>query len=291
MSYKDLYNLIKKNINFISIVTIFFATTSTAVSLFLKEEFRSYALMAVAQEPLQEGSNQQNPFGGLSGLISLNNSNQDRAELAKEIILSRTFFLDLVSDKENLKNLLAIDYYDKRSEREVYNPDIYNSESELWYNQTKNLGKKQYFDAYEIYIDNIDVELKTNNQFVSIIFTSYSPNFSYQMIQSIVSNLNETVRKSDLKEAENALKYLENELKNSENIEVRESLSKIIESQLKTKMIAYLKDDYVLEYIDYPYIPEKRSFPSRGIIVVFSTIFGFLLSVGVIIFRRYLEDL
>ena len=70
-------------------------------------------------------------------------------------------------------------------------------------------------------------------------------------------------------------------------VDIRESIHKLIEVQLETQMLAKINEDYILVEIDPPFIPEKKSKPSRAPIVFFATMLGGLLSVIIVLARHF----
>ena len=49
------------------------------------------------------------------------------------------------------------------------------------------------------------------------------------------------------------------------------SISELLKDQLQNLMFTESKKDYIFSYIDSPYVPEKKSKPSRALICIFST--------------------
>ena len=70
--------------------------------------------------------------------------------------------------------------------------------------------------------------------------------------------------------------------------DVRKSMNKIIENQLKIQMLSNIKSDYLLSIIDTPYIPEVKSAPSRSIITITGSLIGFLMICSLIILNKYI---
>ena len=59
---------------------------------------------------------------------------------------------------------------------------------------------------------------------------------------------------------------------------LRTTINALISKQLNEKMMASIKDDYLLSIIDPPIAPEIKSSPKRAIICILITIFGGLVS-------------
>ena len=75
-----------------------------------------------------------------------------------------------------------------------------------------------------------------------------------------------------------ALEYYYKQLKETSQVEVRQSINTLIEMQLKKKMMANVKEDYLLEVLDKPFVPEEKSSPVRTLIVLYGILAGFILS-------------
>ena len=71
--------------------------------------------------------------------------------------------------------------------------------------------------------------------------------------------------------------------------EVRKSMSQVIESQLKTQMFANIRQNYAIDPLDTPYVPELRSSPQRTKIVILGALLGLLISIVFVIGRHYVN--
>jgi len=59
---------------------------------------------------------------------------------------------------------------------------------------------------------------------------------------------------------------------------------------LRTLVLSNIKTDYVLEYIDSPYVPISPSIPARRLYLYSGIILGLFLSIFWILSRKYLLD-
>ena len=123
---------------------------------------------------------------------------------------------------------------------------------------------------------NISKDKRTG--FITLNITHISPEFSRYLSQLIINEANNIVRERDLENANKALEYLNKELEGTQQSSIKDSMNEIIKSQLEKKMLAFVRNDYLLETIDQPFLPEKKSSPGRSLIVIFSTTLGFFIS-------------
>ena len=222
------------------------------------------------------GSSRSSAMSGLAGIagISLSGSNAgpDRAEVALATIKSRDFLKHLIKFDNVLPNLMAIEAYNKNSKEIEYNKSKYSIESG-WV-----VDKPTYLQAMKQYNEIVSVSVNKKTQFLSVSVTHQSPIFAYDLLSLIIENTNSLQRDRDLQEAEITLGYLYEELEKTQDVDLRLSINQLIESQMKKKMLARVKTNYLLEPLDLPFIPEERTSPKRTQIVLIGSFIGLVLS-------------
>ncbi len=95
----------------------------------------------------------------------------------------------------------------------------------------------------------------------------------------LVARLNEEMRTRALVKADAYTGYLAQALDNTGPVETRASISRLIESQLKQKMIATVTPEYAFRTIDHalPPDPSDRLRPKRANVALTGTLLGFVL--------------
>ena len=84
-----------------------------------------------------------------------------------------------------------------------------------------------------------------------------------------------------------AISFLEKEYLNNNASIIDKSISTLIGSELQNKMIANISDEYMLEIIDEPFVPEYKSKPNRLLILLLAFLCGLSISLlYVFIFKR-----
>ena len=289
----EILNFFFKFKYYLTIPPILFALVFVFYSLSLDNTYTSKSLIKTPDENNQ--SSIANQYGGLADLagINLDTANGDAASFAVAKLQSRHFVKHLSQFKNIKENMLGIDYFDTESRQIIFDSEIYNYDKKIWV-RTPPKGRSKIPSYQEIhdhlYKENhliISKDKRTN--FITISFTHESPVFAAEFINLIINQLNEQVREEDLKRSERALLYLKNQLTNTPEIDIKDSINRLIESELKTQMYANINDFYLLEPIDPPSLPELKSGPTRSTIVLWGLligiIFGFLISAC----KQYLE--
>ena len=124
-------------------------------------------------------------------------------------------------------------------------------------------------------------------QFISMSYEHSSPFFAKEILELIVKEVNSLQMKQDLEQSKKELEYL-NEFKASNTlVNIDKSISVFVSNLIQNQMLANIKDEYLIEYIDQPYLPDSRIFPRRTLMVTISTILSFFLIVFGMLFYRF----
>ena len=258
----------------IAILTSFFALISVAYSLSLPNNFSSFAVIKGASQASDQMTSSVSGLARIAGL-PLNMQSDDTTYLIEVLKSFDLFTENLDRNSSYKKKLAAIDYYDKSTEKIVYKSEIYDSKQNTWSKE-----EPSYQEIYRsLIVPNLVVKQKLRNaSLIEIKFTHQSPFFAKEYVSSLIETLNESSKKKDLEETEKSIVYLQETFKDTSQSQVRNSISELLTNQLKKRMYANSRTDYLVEIIEYPYVPELKSSPRRSIIVLNSTLVGFLLS-------------
>jgi uncharacterized protein involved in exopolysaccharide biosynthesis len=102
----------------------------------------------------------------------------------------------------------------------------------------------------------------------------------------LVQRLNLEMRQREIARADSAVGYLEKEFESTTAVATREAIGRLIESQVKQRMLAEVTPEFAFRVIDHavppdkddPYFPKKTLFAIAGVVVGF--IFGVLCVLG-----------
>ena len=70
-------------------------------------------------------------------------------------------------------------------------------------------------------------------------------------------------------------------------VEIKKVISSLTENQMKKYMLASANEDYIFKIIESPIVSEKKFLPNRGLIVIFGTLFGFLVGISYILVTTF----
>jgi capsule polysaccharide export protein KpsE/RkpR len=281
--YDDDFNLLdliailqnsKKSILSIALISFFGASIYSATS---PDVYTSDSLLTIVDDSEAGGSGFQNiasRYGGLASLagVSINSGASLKSDHIIATIKSRAFYEHIAKLDGIYPSLVAAESYDPQTKKLSFNESMYNSDEMKWVNDKPSFLSSHY----EFFIENLTVAADKKTGFIFLAFKHISPEFAYKMTSTIIHEANNIVRLQHIEETNKSLSYLNNELKNTLEIGTKDSISTLIDAQLKVKMIANVRENYVLRPIDDPFLPEWKSGPDRIRIVILATIIGLI---------------
>ncbi len=285
---KELFNVLWTAKKLIIQITAIFAIGSIAYSLLLTNYYKSESLLIARSASETQGLSQ---FSGLAAMAGVNlpSSGDDKAAQTIELIKSRKFVKHLMAFDDILPSIMAAKTYNSGSQELLFDQELYDSETKTWKRKPKKNGPiiPSYIKAHKAYKSMMSISQDKKTGFISINIEHISPLFAKELLELIIRESNELLRKKDMEESKQGLGYLTSELSKTPFVEIKGSINALIEVQLETQMLAQIHQDYILIEIEPPFIPEKKSKPSRAFICVLGTMLGGMLSVLIVLIRHY----
>ena len=268
-------------------VTLFFTSVSLVFSLLLTNYYKSESLLYARSSSQNQSMISQ--YSGLASLagISLPSSGEDKVQEVIEIIKSRRFVKHLITFEGVLPSIISPKSFDKQTGNLNFDEDEYDIEKGQWI-----IEQPTYIEAHEIYKNNlVNISQNKATGFITIEVEHISPVFAKEFLDLIIREANELQRTRDMENSSDAIKYLKTEFSKTSLVEMKDSISSMLESQLETQMLTQINEDYILVEIDPPFVSEKKSRPSRALIIIIGTILGGILSsLSVLVRYYYLGD-
>jgi uncharacterized protein involved in exopolysaccharide biosynthesis len=103
----------------------------------------------------------------------------------------------------------------------------------------------------------------------------------------LVSRLNEDMRRRTTTDAERNMEFLNKELAQTQIVELRDALSRLLESELKRKMLANVSTEYAFRVVDPAVVPDADRFvsPNRLLLILVGAVLGMFLGFGAALLR------
>jgi LPS O-antigen subunit length determinant protein (WzzB/FepE family) len=283
LDIKELFVVCWKKRLTITLITSFFAVFSVVYALMLPNIYSSSALL-VPSESEDSLSSQLGQFSSIASLggISLPPQRSSRASEAIERIKSFEFFSTYFLPNIKLEDMMAVKKWDPSNNELIYDDNRFSLKTKKWVK--KKPSEQQAFITYK---NALVVNQDKMTSFVKISFSHQSPEVAKEWVEIIIYNINESMRLEDISASQNYINFL-NEAQQSTNVQsLREVVSRLLENQMQTLMLASSNESYIFKTIDSPIRPELKSSPNRSIICIAITLFGGIFSMLLVLFRHY----
>ena len=276
--------------------SLFCSLAAVFVSLSLQEIYRSEALLRISETQAnpspQITTGYQDLISSYTG-INLGSGNASSIKTPAYIIAkitSRSFFSHLASFPEIVEGIVAGKSFNSETGELILDESKFDSKNKKWLRIPRGSdlpGKPTIQETHEIFLQNLTINSDKRTMFISMSYDHASPFFAKQLLELIVKQANSLQMNQDLAQTKKELDYLTSLQANNKIVSVERSISMLMTSLIQDQMLANIKEEYLIEYIDQPYIPDTRIFPRRTIIVVTSSILSFFFIVFIMLFYRF----
>lgn len=134
--------------------------------------------------------------------------------------------------------------------------------------------------AYALFNEDIRlVQEDPETGLITVLFRFSDPELAAKWANAYVDMVNHEIRNKTIAEASRALSYLKAQAEETSVMGVRDTIFALVKNQLERIALANAREDYAFKIIDRAVVPETRSHPRRGLIVILSAALGCMLGV------------
>ena len=274
---------------FISAVTLVVAVFAVFYSLSLPNIYKSDALLAPVDGESSRGVSGQ--LGGLAALagVNIDGGRADKAAVALEVLKSRDFIGRFIERHDLFATVMAAEKWEQVSNRLIFDSRIYNEDLNKWVRPVKAPfdSKPSLLESYEVFSKALTVSQDKTSGLISISFEHVSPYEAHRILELLLVDINNEMRKRDLNESKRSIDYLNAELARTNLSEARTMLFSLIEEQTKTLMLANIRSEYVFNIVDPAVVPEKKSKPARAMICIILVSISIIASIFIVLVRYF----
>jgi LPS O-antigen subunit length determinant protein (WzzB/FepE family) len=262
--------LLRERWKFLLVMTLLGGLIAGAIALHMRTVYRARAIVAPTAESQGGQGGLKKELGGIAELagIDIGNGGGRKVE-ALAVLNSKGFVRDFIIKNDLLPILFA---------------ERWNAQTKTWAKTppTMELAVKRFMGRRTI-------DENTKSGLVTIDFVWYSPELAAQWTNGMIDMINDRMRDTDVRTADNSLEYLDRELATANGVELRQAIAHLIETQVDNKMVANVQRDYAYHFIDRAIPPETKSGPWRSLIAAGGAILGFTLGAAIVIVRRRVQ--
>ncbi|KZN29532.1 hypothetical protein N480_07355 [Pseudoalteromonas luteoviolacea S2607] len=277
VDFQALVKLIwNKKFYIISIAFPIILLINLAVYFGVEKEYSAQVLLSErsSNNPLELPSE----MGALGALVGFGAESTNEADKSLEIMKTRKFIGQFVNMYGYAPYLLAVKKWDKES-NEISFTEAY-SATDGWAE-----GEPNIFQIKKAFLDSVKVAQDNVSNFYSIAITHKSPYVAKEILENLVSDLNELMQQKAILSADSSIEYLERELVNTKNVELRQTLLKLVEAELQKKMMARVHSDYIFTIEDPAVLKLKHIFPNYMLLAILSVFAGLGFGVFIVLLR------
>jgi uncharacterized protein involved in exopolysaccharide biosynthesis len=265
------FSLLLRHTRLFLLLTFSGAVAALAISYLFTPVFKADITLVPSDETL--GLDQNSLLGGFSGIASLVGGggvlgNKESEAIA--ILKSRGLALSYMQENELLPILFP----------KKWDPGTHKWKSD----------KKSYVptlaDGYRVFdkeVRNVVENRKTN--IITLFITWQDPKLAKQWADGLVDAANDLLRQQQIERSTKNLDYLRTASEKTTVVEVKNSIYKLMESEIKKQMIAMGNKDYAFRVVDPAIVPEKKVFPKHSYFAVFGAAAGAMIWFLLVTFR------
>ena len=229
-------------------ITIIFAVSSVIFAIYSPNIYKSTSILVPTNQDdtLSAKLGSLSSFGNLAG-ISIPTGPTTKSQEGIERIKSFEFFSSSFLPNIKLENIYASESWDEVTNTINYDRKLYDQEKKQWVRKVSFPKKTQPSaqEAYELYLEILSVNQDIQTSFITISIEHHSPHIAKKWVEIIIQQLNKKMREIDQDQATKSITYL-NERAQQTNIQsIKEAISKLLENQMQTLMLAASNEDYV----------------------------------------------
>jgi uncharacterized protein involved in exopolysaccharide biosynthesis len=200
-------------------------------------------IIAAPVEPEMEGAGALSGQVGLASLVGMRPAGRvSRKDEAIAIFNSQSFLYAFVTEL----NLM---------------PLLFGDRSGVSWRSLVGLEKKppRLADAFRLLQDEVlSIAEERRSGLVEITVRWRDPEITAAWARELISRLNTTMQARAQERAIREMDFLRTELKRTDTVEVKQAVFRLMESQLKTLMLANVSDNFALRVIDPPIAPDPE---------------------------------
>lgn len=276
ISLIDLWRVLAARKWMIFFVTLLFTAGAVGYALHAPEIYKAEAVLApVKQESGGQMAALASQFGGLASLAGVNlGGGGNSTDEAIAILKSRKFLNRFVSDEKLMIVLFE---------------ELWDPEQQEWMVESEEDIPTDW-DAYESFSSILGASVDKKSGMVNLSVEWSDPILAAAWANKLVLRLNQHLKQEAVKQAENSITYLKQQLQSTSVVDMQQILYRLIEKQSNTIMLANVQEEFAFRVIDPAVVPEVRSKPKRKLIVVLGAVLGGMFSIFLAFFLNFLKN-
>jgi uncharacterized protein involved in exopolysaccharide biosynthesis len=252
-----LWRILAQHRRLLAVVFLLGMLLATAAAFLMTPVYRAEVVMAPVTE--EKGGNLSalaGQFGGLASLAGVDlHSGANDVDRVLATLKSRAFLMPFLQQEKILP----------------------------LFKQSLSGDTSSTLDIYETFANDVlDIRKENKTGLVTVGIEWSDPELAARWANTLVARLNEHQRQTAIKEAQQSIDYLNQQLNETSVVDMQQAIYRLIESQTKVIMLANVKKEYAMQVIDPALTPEKPVRPQRVLILVLGAVLSLMSGVFVV---------
>jgi uncharacterized protein involved in exopolysaccharide biosynthesis len=273
----DLFMVVVRRKRLIIGLVFLTGVAAVIISLLMTNIYRSEATIAPRELEQSPGKALTGALGGLGGMVASEFGLGGGSDADKiEVLLKSRQLANLVVEKHNLLPIL----FDKK----------WDSQKKAWIETPSPTIQ----DAYKLIKDGLlKVTRDRKTDVITASIEHKDPEFAKCLMQYYLTELSEGLRAKVLKDAQENMKFLTEQLDRTNDPLLREKIYGMLAKEIEKDTFARAQTYYGFYVLDPPIAPDlnKKASPKRSLICVLSVVVAFFAAVFLAFFLEYLNRL
>lgn len=288
---RELFTALWLSRRLIGIITATTTILALIYALLTPNQYQATAVLAPTQQDGGGLSAALSQFGGLASLAGINlvDSKGNEVRIAQQVMQSRSFIEQFIKQSGIAVEVMAVKGWDANADRLIIDSDIYSSTNRQW-TRTPPKGRAAEpspWELYEVFEEMLSVSEDKKSGFVTVSIEYFSPYLAKQWVDNYILAVNLYLQQRKLRRINKNIQYLEEQIEITSVAEMRQIFFTLIEEQIKSKMLVEASPDYAFITVSEAMVPEEKSQPKRGLIVILAALLGIMLSVAMALMQFY----
>jgi len=215
-------------------------------------------------------------YGGLAEMagISLGGGGSKEASLA--FLKSRAFIEQFIEEEGLLPILFAASWDPEKKQWKVTEDKV----PTMW----------KAYKFFSTAILSTTLDKKTN--LLTLTITWKNREQAVYWANELVRRANETLRQKTITETQSSLDYLQKELEKTSIVEVQNTIFRVMETQVKSMMMANTQEQFAFKVIDPAIVVDEDAFvkPKRPLMMVLGLVGGLFVGIVIVFLRKAIQS-
>lgn len=262
-------------------ITLLFAGVAATIAFIMTPKYEAKVVATFADEGKSGGgglSALAGQFGGLAEMAGINiGGGGGNKEASIAYLKSRVFIESFINENDLMPILYAKQWDSTNKKWLVDDPE-----------KTPTDWK-----AYEFFSKNVvDIQMDKKSGLITLTVTWKDREQAVAWANNLIKRANSNLREKAIAETQLSQTYLEKELQKTSVVEIQNTIYRVLETQIKTMMMANTKEEFAFKIIDPAALMDENAYvkPKRPLMIALGAIAGLFIGILFVFVRKTIRN-